>query len=70
MTERKEHLAWCKQRATEYLDRGDLTNAITSMASDMGKREDTNIPAPLIMLGVLALNDGPDAVRRWIDGFN
>jgi hypothetical protein len=25
-----EHLAWCKQRALEYVDAGDLTNAVAS----------------------------------------
>ena len=34
---RAEHLAWCKKRALEYVDAGDLLQAYTSMASDLGK---------------------------------
>ena len=38
---RQEHLAWCKQRALEYVDNGDLTNAYASMASDLRKHPET-----------------------------
>ena len=38
---RDEHLAWCKQRALEYADRGDTTNAVASMMSDLGKHPET-----------------------------
>jgi hypothetical protein len=34
---RAEHLAWAKQRALEYLDRGELDNAFASMVSDCRK---------------------------------
>ena len=33
---RSEHLTWCKQRALEYLP-ANLTEAMTSMLSDLGK---------------------------------
>jgi hypothetical protein len=32
---RDEHLAWCKRRALEYVDAGDPTHAVASMASDL-----------------------------------
>jgi hypothetical protein len=32
---RDEHLAWCKRRALGYVDAGDLTHAVASMASDL-----------------------------------
>ena len=38
---RDEHLAWCKARALEYLDAGDLVNAVASMASDLTKHPET-----------------------------
>lgn len=38
---RQEHLQFCKDRALEYLDRGDLNNAATSMMSDMKKHPET-----------------------------
>jgi hypothetical protein len=30
MRSRSEHLQWCKDRALEYLERGDVTNAFAS----------------------------------------
>ncbi len=38
---REQHLAWCKGRALQYLDRGDYGQAIASMGSDLGKHEET-----------------------------
>lgn len=69
---REEHLAWCKQRAHEYLSRGDLTNAVTSMMFDMQKHEETKVSNPaLTMLGMFAVQSGDEReVRRYIDGFN
>lgn len=70
---RAEHLEWCKKRAHEYLNRGDLTNAVTSMMSDMTKHEETKFAAEgaLGQLGMLAIMSGNrDEVRRYIDGFN
>jgi hypothetical protein len=67
---REEHLQWCKHRALEYLDQGDLKNAVASMGSDLGKHEETRKLQPLTMLGMHHLMKG-DAreVRRWIEGF-
>lgn len=69
---RTEHVAWCKKRAHEYLSRGDLTNAVTSMMSDMSKHPETNLNTPtLAMIGMLAVQSGDEReVRRFIDGFN
>lgn len=73
MTDRAEHLAWCKQRALEYLDAGDLQNAVASMGSDLNKHPETGGRhiAPLLILGMRHLIDGDaGAIRRWIEGFN
>lgn len=69
---RKEHLAWCKQRALAYLDRRDLANAIASMNSDMAKHPETaNVPPILRVMGMRAmLSRDEHEVRRWIEGFN
>jgi hypothetical protein len=69
---RQEHLEWCKRRAHEYLDRGDVTNAIASMMSDMDKHPETKISSPtLSMLGLMAAQQGDYAgAKRFIDGFN
>src|SRR6476660_9902729 len=39
---RDEHLAWCKRRALEYVDAGDLTRAVASMTSDLKTHPDTD----------------------------
>jgi len=38
---RQGHLEWCKKRAIEYVDNGDLNNAFASFQSDMGKHNET-----------------------------
>lgn len=69
---REEHMIWCKMRALEYVDRGDCHNAVVSMGSDLGKHEETSTPATpgLIMIGMMEISKGTEAVRRWINGFN
>jgi hypothetical protein len=68
--DRSEHLALCKKRALEYLDQGDLMNAVTSMGSDMSKHPETGISPVLWQLGTLHLiNHDALGVRRWIEGF-
>jgi hypothetical protein len=68
---KEEHVHWCKQRAIEYLNRGDVANAITSMLSDMRKHPETKMNSALEMfaLGVAIRDDATDA-RRFIEGFN
>jgi hypothetical protein len=70
LTDRAKHVAWCKERATEYVKAGDLTNALASMMSDMSKRDDTKPADVLFMLGMMEIENGPAAVQRFIDGFN
>lgn len=69
---RQEHLEWCKKRAHEYLSRGDVMNAVTSMLSDLNKHPETTLQdTALSMLGMLAIQSGDtEQVRRFIDGFN
>lgn len=68
---REEHLAWCKQRALEYLDAGDLPNAVASMGSDLTKHPETGCPPVLMSLAMMHVLDGDaEGIRRWIDGFN
>jgi hypothetical protein len=38
---RQEHLDWAKQRALEYVERGDIPQAITSIGSDLEKHPET-----------------------------
>jgi len=39
VTTREEHLAWCKQRALVYVERGELVNALASFSGDIMKWE-------------------------------
>jgi hypothetical protein len=70
---RQEHLEWCKNRALEYCDRGDLQNAYASMISDMSKHLETENHAAiglginLMMIGDL---NTPTKMRKFIEGFN
>lgn len=68
---RAEHLAWCKQRALEYVEQGDVQNAFASMTSDLQKHPETQgHPAP--ELGMMLLVAGHlstvTQMREWIEG--
>jgi hypothetical protein len=68
---RDEHLAWCKQRALEYVEEGDLLSAVSSMLSDLNKHKDTKQPHAVVLMGMAAiLSHDPNEVRRFIEGFN
>jgi len=69
---REEHLAWCKQRAMEYVSRGQLQDAVTSMMSDLNKHPETEVKsAVLSMLGIqAAISQDVREVTRYIQGFN
>jgi hypothetical protein len=75
MRTRDEHLEWCKARAREYFDAGDLVNAVTSMGSDLEKHPETTIahrPALqglIILGGMYAMSGDAEAVHRWIEGW-
>jgi hypothetical protein len=44
MLDRNKHLTWCKRRALEYVDQGDLASAVASMSSDLSKHPETPQP--------------------------
>ena len=70
---RQEHLEWCKERALQYVDAGDVSQAYTSMASDLGKHLDTaghlgiELGMGLLMVGELST---AEKMRKFILGFN
>jgi hypothetical protein len=73
MITREEHIEWCKKRALEYLDAGDLSQAFTSMLSDVHKHpECKNHPGLHIGTGFMMLPgwiQNREEIRRWIVGF-
>jgi len=70
---REEHLQWCKKRALEYVDNGDLQQAFASMVSDLQKHPGTfgHVGIELGMRQNMAgLLSTPDQMRHFIEGFN
>lgn len=69
---RQEHLAWCKQRALEYLKTNDIKQCGASFISDMNKHEETaksrDLVNGLIMMELMSPNVA--SMRRCIEGFN
>lgn len=72
-TTRDEHMAWCKKRALEYVDAGDLTQDYASMASDLGKHQATANHSA-IQPGMMMLMSGhlgtAAEMRKFIEGLN
>ncbi len=68
-----EHLNWCKERALEYVKKGDLNGAYASFTSDMRKHPETENHAAL-GLGAMLLMSGhlgiADEMEKFITGFN
>ena len=70
---RAEHVAWCKERALVYARADDLTQAVTSMASDLSQHPEVDpmLISTMVMIGLHdALRGDRAAVIRWIEGFN
>lgn len=72
-TTREEHLNWCKQRALEYVEKGEIADAFMSMVSDLGKHEETKGHIAIQLGGMLlATNNLSTAyqMKNFIEGFN
>jgi pterin-4a-carbinolamine dehydratase len=65
---RAEHLAWCKARALEYVDRWDYSGAVASMTSDLGKHPETGVDMQNVKVGLgLAFDRDVEGLRTWIN---
>ena len=70
---RKDHLAMCKSRALECIERGDSGAAFNSMLSDMSKHDETRDHIGLKLgIGLMMLPCGMTTaeIKSWIEGFN
>jgi hypothetical protein len=69
---RAEHLEWCKRRAKAYIEEGQLSDAVTSMVSDLQKHPETeNHPGSQIgMMMMLSGQFTKESITKFIDGFN
>lgn len=71
MTTAAEHLAWAKGRALEYVDQGNVPDALASIGSDLRKHPDTADHGGLELMGMLMLSghlQTPAEVRDFIEG--
>jgi len=70
---RAEHLQWCKDRAIEYIQGGDISQGITSMMSDMRKHQETTSES-CMTLCMMMLKSGQlttqQEAEKFINGFN
>jgi len=67
---RNDHLEWAKKRALAYLP-GNSVEAMTSMGSDLTKHPELAKHAGLRIMPIFyGAQHDPEAVRRWIEGFN
>lgn len=71
---RADHLQWCKDRAIQYINAGELSQAFASMSSDITKHPETEHHISTNELGMMQLMGGllstPDKMREWILGYN
>lgn len=70
---RDEHLSWCKTRALQVLDSGDVAGAMASMMSDLGKWDRPLYQPPMLsvlMMDAMKFRQTPAQMRDWIEGFN
>ena len=73
MTTRTEHLDWCKKRANDCIDNGDVSEAYASMCSDLQKHAETagHMGIELGMLQIMGgMLSGANDMRNYINGFN
>ncbi len=70
---RQEHLEWCKKRALEYVNKGDLSQGYASMVSDLRKHPETE-NHPAIEVGMMMMFAHrfatAEEMRKFINGFN
>jgi len=65
---RDKYVERCKQRAFDYLSRGDLKKAVVSFISDVNARPDCKLPDHLAALGgVLLMGDDAHGWRALIE---
>lgn len=66
-------MEWCKKRALEYVDMGDVEGAFSSFTSDLSKHPETEKHSG-VTLGVMMLMNGhlstPDKMLKFIQGFH
>lgn len=71
----EEHVAWCLERAEEFLDQGNIAEAAASYISDMGKHpegaEKMQLVGALILMHEMGSpeNKSPESTRKFLLDF-
>jgi len=68
---RAEHLAWAKARALEYVDAGNIMQAMASLTSDLTKHDETHKLVTrdlLVETTRIAMRGDVEAARAFING--
>lgn len=68
MDNREEHLSWCKQRALELVELGELKEALNSIYSDLRKHPKT-INHPGIIQGYMLQQTGRLETEKTVRAF-
>lgn len=68
---RAKHLQWCKDRALEYVESGDYSQAVASMVSDLNKHDETRDSVSMAFhLGMaVQTTNNKKEVEDYINGF-
>lgn len=72
-TAKHEHLTWCKMRAFEYIDKGDVSAGWETFLSDMNKHPETATHIVLELGVVLHMQghlDNPHDMKNFIEAIN
>lgn len=73
MSTRAEYMEWCKKRALEYCDKGELQMAFSSMTSDLQKHTETEGHIGTMIGMQLLMNkqlNTPEQMRKYINAFS
>jgi len=68
---RADHLAWAKARALEYVDAGNVLQAMASLTSDLTKHDETHKLVTRHLFAEttrIAIGGDMEAARAFIDG--
>jgi len=67
---RQEHMKWCKERALELVQLGDLNQALISMMSDLSKHTETANHSGIMLTTMLMLTGHLRTRTQVIDHIN
>ncbi len=68
-----EHLAWCKEQALEFLDRGECGQAVLLFVAEMDKHPETRLHkflSPFFNSWLDGFLPRASQIRDHIEGFN